>query len=184
MYIIVGLGNPEPEYARTRHNMGFDTINLLAKRNEIELTRSKFQSIYGTGMIQGEKVILVKPQTYMNLSGESIREWLAFYKLTPKDLVVIYDDMDVEKGTIKIRKQGGPGSHNGMKSVVHEIGTTGFARIRIGLGEPEEESGVDFVIGPLKEEQYNQLKPGIEKATDAIETILKEGIDRAMNQFN
>jgi len=184
MYLIIGLGNPEPEYAKTRHNMGFDTINLLAKNNEIELTRSKFQSIYGTGMIAGEKVILVKPQTFMNLSGESVREWLAFYKLTPADMVIIYDDMDVEKGTIKIRKQGGPGSHNGMKSVVHELTTTDFARVRIGIGKREEQDGIDFVIGPLSEEEYSELKPGIEKAAKAVEGILKLGIDNAMNQYN
>lgn len=184
MIVIAGLGNPGSKYDGTKHNVGFRVIDKLACDYNINMTKLKHKAFIGEGMIKNKKVMLVKPQTYMNLSGESIREWLAFYKLTPKDLVVIYDDMDVEKGTIKIRKQGGPGSHNGMKSVVHEIGTTDFARIRIGLGEPEEESGVDFVIGPLKEEQYNQLKPGIEKATDAIETILKEGIDRAMNQFN
>lgn len=120
----------------------------------------------------------------MNLSGESIREWIAFYKLTPADIVVIYDDMDIEKGTIKVRKQGGPGSHNGMKSVVHELTSTDFARIRIGLGKKEEQDGIDFVIGPLSEEEYEKLKPGIEKAAEAVEAILKLGIDNAMNQYN
>lgn len=134
--------------------------------------------------MHGEKVILVKPQTFMNLSGESIREWIAFYKLTPADIVVIYDDMDIEKGTIKVRKQGGPGSHNGMKSVVHELTSTDFARIRIGIGKKGEQDGIDFVIGPLLEEEYEKLKPGIEKAAEAVEAILKFGIDHAMNQYN
>jgi len=184
MYIIVGLGNPEPEYSKTRHNMGFDTINLIAENNKIEMTRKKFDSIYGMGEICGEKVILVKPQTYMNLSGHSIIRWLTFYKLTPENLIVIYDDMDFEKGIAKIRKQGGAGTHNGMKSIVNELGTEEFARIRIGIGEPEKQTGVDFVIKPLSEKSYEELKPGIETAAKEVEAILKEGIDKAMNKFN
>lgn len=106
MYIIVGLGNPEEEYSNTRHNMGFDVINKLAKKYEIEMNRKKFNSIYGNGIIEGEKVILVKPQTYMNLSGEAVKEFFNFYKISIEQLIIIYDDMDVEKGEIKIRKQG------------------------------------------------------------------------------
>lgn len=120
----------------------------------------------------------------MNLSGESIRQWLAFYKLTPADIILVYDDMDIEKGTIKVRKTGGPGSHNGMKSVVHELSCTDFARIRVGIGKKEEQDGIDFVIGPLSEEEYTSLKPGIEKAAEAVEAILELGIDHAMNQYN
>ena len=121
MYLIVGLGNPESEYAHTRHNMGFDTINELAKNNNINITKTKFKALYETGIIQNEKVILLKPQTYMNLSGEAIKEARDFYNVKPEEIIVIYDDIDIEKGKIKLRKKGGPGSHNGMKSVVQEL---------------------------------------------------------------
>mgnify|MGYP001859325271 FL=1 len=121
MFLIVGLGNPESEYANTRHNMGFDTVNKLAKEYKIELNKNKFKGIYGTGMIEGKKVIILKPQTYMNLSGESIIEIMNFYKINLKDIIIIYDDMDVEPGKIKIRKKGGAGSHNGMKSVIQHV---------------------------------------------------------------
>ena len=123
MFLIVGLGNPEEEYAKTRHNMGFDTINKIAEKYNIEVNKSKYQGLYGMGMIEKNKVILLKPQTYMNLSGNSVREIMNFYKLDPSQVIVIYDDMDIDKGIIKIRKKGGPGSHNGMKSVVQNIGT-------------------------------------------------------------
>ena len=116
MYLIVGLGNPEEEYSHTRHNMGFDVINKIAKEYEIEVTRTKFNGLYGSGIIEDEKVILLKPQTYMNLSGECIKPFLDFYKLSPENLIVIYDDIDTMPGTIRIRKKGGPGTHNGMKS--------------------------------------------------------------------
>ena len=126
MYLITGLGNPESEYGRTRHNMGFNVINEIAKQYDININKNKFKGLYGTGVIEGEKVILLKPQTYMNLSGESIREILDFYKLDINDLIVIYDDIDIEPGKIKIRKSGGPGTHNGMKSVVSELKTRKF----------------------------------------------------------
>ena len=129
MYLIVGLGNPEPEYSKTRHNMGFDVINKLAKQYEIELSRSNFEGIYGTGIIENEKVILLKPQTYMNLSGQSIKKYIDFYKIPLENILVVFDDMDTEKGKIKIRKMGGPGTHNGAKSVVHELQSEQFARI-------------------------------------------------------
>ena len=119
MYLIVGLGNPEKDYENTRHNMGFQAINKIAKQYEIEITRKKFKGLYGTGNIEGEKVLLLKPQTFMNLSGESIKEVLQFYKIDSEKIIVLYDDIDIEPGKIKIKKAGGPGTHNGMKSVVH-----------------------------------------------------------------
>ena len=133
MYLIVGLGNPEKEYANTRHNVGFDTVNELAKRNEIEINRSKFNSLYGQGIIKNEKVIIVKPQTYMNLSGISVKNFRDFYKIDIDKIIIIHDDIDIEEGKIKLRKLGGPGTHNGMKSVVHELNSTEFPRIRIGI---------------------------------------------------
>ena len=137
MFLIVGLGNPEEEYSNTRHNMGFDTINKLANEYNIKINKNKFKGLCGSGIIENEKVILLKPQTYMNLSGESIKEAMAFYKIKSENIIVIYDDIDIEPGIIKIRKKGGPGGHNGMKSVISEIDTQNFPRIRIGIGKPE-----------------------------------------------
>ena len=185
MYLIVGLGNPESEYAHTRHNMGFDTINELAKNNNINITKTKFKALYETGIIQNEKVILLKPQTYMNLSGEAIKEARDFYNVKPEEIIVIYDDIDIEKGKIKLRKKGGPGSHNGMKSVVQELNTTDFIRIRVGIGQPEFKGDmINYVIGKVPEEEQKILQQGTKKASEAIEEILKNGIDIAMNKFN
>lgn len=185
MYLIVGLGNPEEEYANTRHNMGFDVVNLLANEYEIEMSRTKFNAIYGSGMIEKEKVILIKPQTYMNLSGKAVRDFVQFYKVEEDKLIVIYDDMDVDKGEIKIRKKGGSGSHNGMKSVVAELGTQDFARIRVGISRPSyEEDKINYVIGQLTKEEADCLEQGKVQAKNAVEEIIKKGIDLAMNQYN
>ncbi len=185
MYLIVGLGNPEPEYSRTRHNMGFDVINKISEEQEIELSRTKFNGIYGSGIIEEQKVILVKPQTFMNLSGQCIKPFIDFYKIPVENVLVIYDDMDVDIGTIKIRKKGGPGTHNGAKSVVHELVSEDFPRIRVGIGRPTSEyEAIDYVIGPLEDETYEQLKKGIEKAAIATIEYLKNGIDSAMNKYN
>lgn len=185
MYLIVGLGNPEPEYSKTRHNMGFDVINQIAKKYEIDLSRSKFDGIYGSGNIEGQKVILLKPQTYMNLSGKCIKQFVDFYKIPLEDVLVIYDDMDVKVGSIKIRKKGGPGSHNGAKSVVHELAKEDFPRIRVGIGKPVDEyDAIDYVIGKVEETTYQELEKGISKALQAIPEYIKNGIDSAMNQYN
>ena len=182
MYLIVGLGNPEPEYSKTRHNMGFDVINEIAKRQEIELSRTKFNGIYGSGMIEEKKVILLKPQTFMNLSGQCIKPFIDFYKIPIENVLVIYDDMDVEIGSIKLRKKGGPGTHNG---VVHELVSEDFPRIRVGIGKPVDEyDAIDYVIGQLEEEIYKELKVGIDTAAEAVEEFLKNGIEVAMNKFN
>ena len=185
MYLIVGLGNPENEYAHTRHNMGFDTINQIAKNNNIQITKNKFKGLCESTIIQNQKLILLKPQTYMNLSGESVKEVAEFYNLKPEEIIVIYDDIDIEKGHIKIRKKGGAGSHNGMKSVVEELQSTDFARIRVGIGQPEFKSDmINYVIGKVSQEEQEILQQGVEKAAKAVEEILKNGIDRAMNKFN
>ncbi len=185
MYLIVGLGNPEPEYSKTRHNMGFDVINKIASKYEIEMARNKFNGIYGSGIIEGEKVILLKPQTFMNLSGQSIKLFVDFYKVPLKNVLVIYDDMDVEVGKIKVRKKGGPGTHNGAKSVVHELASEEFSRIRVGIGKPiNEYDAINYVIGKLEEEQYNALEKGINKAVEAISDYILKGIDIAMNKYN
>ena len=184
MHIIVGLGNPEEDYGKTRHNMGFNVINKIANQYEIEVTKKKFQGLYGMGNIEGEKVILLKPQTFMNLSGKSVKEILNFYKLEPTQLIVIYDDIDIEPGVIRLRKSGGAGTHNGMKSVVHELNTQNFKRVRVGIGMPEKkEDLIEYVIGAISEEDKEKLDQGINLAKDAVIEILKNGIDIAMNKF-
>lgn len=185
MYLIVGLGNPEEGYRETRHNMGFDTINKLAEQYHIEITKNKFKGLYGTGIIENEKVILLKPQTFMNLSGESIKECKDFYKIEEKNLIVVYDDIDIEPGIIKIRKTGGPGTHNGMKSVIQNLKTKNFPRIRVGIGMPEHKADlINYVIGHVPEEERKILDKSTTLAKDAIVEIIKSGIDNAMNQLN
>ena len=185
MFLVVGLGNPEEEYSHTRHNMGFDTINILADKYGLKVSKRNFQGLYTIAEIEGKKVILLKPQTYMNLSGKSIKEVMDFYKISPENILVIYDDMDIEKGIIKIRKKGGPGSHNGMKSIVSELKTEEFPRIRVGVGRPENDfNKIDYVIGHVPKEEQEILAKGAEEAAEAVEEILRNGLERAMNKFN
>ena len=185
MYLIVGLGNPEEEYARTRHNIGFDTINKIAINNNIEINKKKFEALYGTGTIDGEKVVLLKPQTYMNLSGNAVRDFMNFYKIKEEELIVIYDDLDIEPGVIKIRKKGGPGTHNGMKSVVHEIQTENFARVRVGIGNPQYKNDLlNYILTRIPDEEYKVLEEATKNAAKAVNEIVKSGIDSAMNKYN
>ena len=185
MYLIIGLGNPEEEYSKTRHNMGFNTINKLAQKYNIKITKTKYEGLYETGEIEGQKVILIKPQTYMNLSGNCVKQFVDFYKVEKENVLVIYDDMDIEPGTIKIRTKGSAGGHNGMKSIVQMLGTEEFPRIRIGIGRPEHNGDeINYVIGAIPKEEIPKLEEGTEKAKEAIIEILKNGIDKAMNKFN
>lgn len=185
MYLIVGLGNPEEDYSNTRHNMGFDTINKLAKQYNIEIIKNKFKGLYGTGIIENKKVILLKPQTYMNLSGESIKECMDFFKIEENNLILIYDDIDIEPGIIKIRKTGGPGTHNGMKSVIENLNTKNFARIRVGIGMPKNKNDlINHVIGFIPEEEKNILNESTTLAKNAIIDIIKTNVDSAMNKYN
>ena len=185
MFLIVGLGNPEEEYSNTRHNMGFDTINKLANEYNIKINKNKFKGLCGSGIIENEKVILLKPQTYMNLSGESIKEAMAFYKIKSENIIVIYDDIDIEPGIIKIRKKGGPGGHNGMKSVISEIDTQNFPRIRIGIGKPESKGQlIEYVIGKMPQTDKDILEKATILGKEAILEIIKNGVDIAMNKFN
>lgn len=185
MYLVVGLGNPEEQYAKTRHNMGFSTINKIAEKHHISLEKKKFDAIYEDTRIEGEKVILVKPQTYMNLSGTSVRQFMQFYKIPMDHLIIIYDDIDIDKGIIKIRKKGGPGNHNGMKSVIQEIASDTFPRVRVGIGQPTYKNDmINYVIGQVPDEEYEILEKGIETAAEAVMDILKNGIDHAMNAYN
>lgn len=185
MYLIVGLGNPESDYANTRHNMGFNVINEVAKQYNIEINKKKFNSEYQTAIIDGKKVVLVKPQTYMNNSGEAVIEFANFYKIEFDKLIVIYDDVDIEPGKIRIRKSGSPGSHNGMKSIVQYLNSDKFPRIRVGIGKPKENVDmIHHVIGPISEEEKNMLNGGTDKAKEALIELIKNGINSAMNKFN
>ncbi len=185
MYLIVGLGNPEPEYCFTRHNMGFDVLNKISEKYDIKINKSGFKAIYGSGVIENEKVVLCKPQTYMNLSGDCVIEIANFYKIPVNNIIIIYDDIDLETGIIKIRKKGGPGGHNGMKSVIARLGTEEFPRIRIGTGFCEDKQNlIEYVISKVRNEEYINLLEGINLAAQALPEIMKNGIDEAMNKFN
>ena len=185
MYLIVGLGNPEGEYSNTRHNMGFDTINHLSQKLNINVTKEKFEGLYGDGFINNEKIILLKPQTYMNLSGKSIIKYMDFYKIPSENIIIIYDDIDIDIGKIKIRKKCGPGSHNGMKSVVENLRTEDFPRIRVGIGKPMfKEMMIGYVLQKLQGEERNILNEATKEAADAVCDIITYGIDNAMNMHN
>ena len=185
MYLIIGLGNPAEEYSKTRHNMGFNTINKIAEQYSIKINKKKFQGLYEITTIEDKKVILVKPQTYMNLSGNCVKEIADFYKVSSEEILVIYDDMDIEPGKIKIRKKGSSGGHNGMKSIIQMIGTDEFPRIRVGIGRPIHKGDeINYVIGAIPEEDLKRLDEGIEKAQKAVEEILRNGVDSAMNKYN
>ena len=185
MYLIVGLGNPEPEYSYTRHNIGFDVINKLSEKYDIEVKKQGFESLYGKGMIDGEKVILCKPQTFMNLSGNAIIKFVNYYKIDLSELIVIYDDIDIEPGIVKVRKKGGAGTHNGMKSVILNLNSSEFPHVRIGTGSPIDKSDlIEYVIGKLSKDEYNNLCKGIDIGVEAVEAIIEKGIDNAMNIIN
>lgn len=185
MYLIVGLGNPDKEYENTRHNMGFNVINEIAKDCDIKISQSKFKGLYEIVHINGEKVILLKPQTYMNSSGESVIEFKNFYKIPDENIIVVYDDIDLEPGTIRIRKKGGPGTHNGMKSVVNCLQSDNFIRVRVGTGAPQDKNDlIKYVIGQIDKEDKALLQKGVIAAKSAVFEILNNGIDIAMNKFN
>lgn len=185
MYLIVGLGNPEPEYANTRHNMGFDSINKIARELNIDLKKTRFNAILGEGVVEGKKVFLVKPQTFMNNSGESVEAFVNFYKIPMENILVIYDDMDTEVGKIRVRAKGGAGSHNGMKSIINELNSEEFARIRVGIGKPKDEfDRIDYVIGRVSKEEQLKLQKGVDSARDAVIYWIENGIDNTMNKYN
>ena len=185
MYYIVGLGNPGLQYENTRHNVGFMTIDYLANKYDIDVRKSKFKSLYGQGEISGHKVMLIKPQTYMNNSGEAVRELRDFYKFDIDKLIVIYDDIDIDFGTIRIRKKGSAGSHNGMKSIIYQIQDDQFPRIKVSIGKkPEKWDLANFVLSGFSKEEAEILEDEIRIAAEAIEIILKDDVDKAMNKCN
>lgn len=186
MYIIAGLGNPKREYDNTRHNIGFAFIDRLAEENHITVMDCKHKALIGKGVINGQKVILAKPLTYMNLSGESIRALVDYYKVdASSELIVVSDDISLPPSQIRIRKQGSDGGHNGLKNIIQHLGGGAFQRIRIGVGEkPKGYDLCDYVLGHFSTEEKEPMEEGLQKAIRATGDILEGNIDKAMNEFN
>ena len=185
MKVIVGLGNPGKQYSFTRHNIGFIILDHLAQKWNIPIEKSKFRSLVGDGTFNEEKVLLVKPQTYMNLSGEAILEIVQFYKIEPQDIIVVYDDMDLPPGRIRLRSKGGSGGHKGMESIIYLLKSEDFPRLRIGIGKPPPQMDtVGHVLGRFSEDEKECYAGVEEKAVNAIELGIKEGITKAMNTVN
>lgn len=185
MKLIVGLGNPGMQYAATRHNIGFEVIDSIAETYNIQIVKNKYKALIGEGNIAGEKVILMKPQTYMNLSGEAVRACMDFHKISNKDIIVIYDDISLEVGQLRLRPSGSAGGHNGIKSIIAQIGTQEFPRIKFGVGEkPAGWDLANYVLGRFSEEEMKVIGPRINDAAKAAEEIISSGIERAMNDYN
>ena len=186
MYLIVGLGNPTAKYEKTRHNAGFDVIDLLAEKYSIKVENRKHKAFYGTGFIEGQKVMLVKPQTFMNLSGESVVSFLNFYKLeADSQLIVIYDDITLAPGKLRIRKKGSAGGHNGMKDIIARIGTQEFMRIRVGIGEkPPGWDLADYVTSRFSKEERKEVEEAMKLAMEAAVLMVEGKIEEAMNCYN
>ena len=186
MFIIVGLGNPTKEYEGTRHNVGFDVIDALADKYNISVTEREKRAFCGKGVIEGQKVILVKPQTYMNLSGESVRGFIDYYKVdTETELLVIFDDISLDVGQLRIRKKGSAGGHNGIKNIIQHLGGNVFQRIKVGVGEkPKDYDLADYVLGHFSKAEREVMQDGYKTAIEAVEMIVRGDIDSAMNTFN
>jgi PTH1 family peptidyl-tRNA hydrolase len=185
MYIIAGLGNPTAEYDKTRHNVGFDAIDALAKQLGTTVETKKHKALCGMGLIGGQKVLLMKPQTYMNLSGEAIKAAVDFYKIDPKEeLIVLYDDISLDVGRLRIRGKGSAGGHNGIKNIIAQLGTDTFKRIKIGVGAKEGGDLIKHVLGRFPANERPVVDEAIEKAAKAVPVLMQEGTDVAMNQFN
>lgn len=194
--LIVGLGNPGTKYGNTRHNIGFMAVDSLAEANSInlsryvfkrELNKKDFESLWGKGSINDKEIVLLKPQTYMNLSGEAVKLLADYFRIEPKDILVIYDDIDLELGSIRIRLSGGSGGHRGMQSIIEHLGTNDFPRIRLGIGRPNEQGQgdvADYVLSSFDTEEKDLLQQTLNRAKEAVEVILKDGIEKAMNRFN
>ncbi|MCR5590793.1 MAG: aminoacyl-tRNA hydrolase [Lachnospiraceae bacterium] len=186
MYLIVGLGNPSREYAGTRHNVGFEVVNILADRFDIATDYIKHKAICGKGMIEGNKVMLAMPQTFMNLSGDSVGELVSYYRIdVASELIVVYDDVALEPGRIRIRKSGSAGGHNGMKNIISRLGTEEFMRVRVGVGEkPKGYDLADYVLGHFSKDERELMDIAFIDAANAVVSIMNDGIDAAMNRFN
>lgn len=186
MYIIVGLGNPGSEYENTRHNIGFRVVDAIADCYDISVSEKKHRALIGKGVIEGQKVVLVKPQTYMNLSGESVRSVIDYYKVEETDeLIVVYDDISLDVGKLRIRKKGSAGGHNGIKSIIAHLGHDTFQRIKMGVGDkPKGYDLADYVLGHFSAEDNRMMKESIDRAVEAAKVMMQDGADKAMNLYN
>ena len=186
MFIVVGLGNPGREYARTRHNVGFDVIDVLSEKHHIQLTKNAMHGQIGEGFVGGEKLVLVKPQTFMNLSGEAVRPLADYFKIPPERVLVVSDEVALVPGRLRMRASGSAGGHNGLKNIILHLGTENFPRLRVGVGSPPhpDYDMADWVMGVPRGEDAAALEKAKERAADAIECCVQQGIDRAMNRYN
>lgn len=183
MYLIAGLGNPGKEYEMTRHNIGFVTIDYLADKYNVKVNKLKYKALYGEARIGTEKVLLIKPQTYMNNSGESLIDFVNFFKVPVENLIVISDDVTLDYGRIRVRGKGSAGGHNGLKSIIYLLGSDEFPRVKIGVGAPEHDM-VNHVLGRFPKERIPVMEDAIERAMGAVEEIISRGVPSAMNKFN
>ena len=183
-WLVVGLGNPGAKYEHTRHNMGFLTVDLLAEQAGVKLNKVKFKSAYNILSFAGAKCLVMKPQTYMNLSGEAVREAVQFYKIPADRVLVIYDDVSLPVGKLRVRPTGSAGGHNGIKNIIAHLGTDVFPRVKVGVGSPADHDMIDWVIGVPPKEDRKVLLDSLNRALDAAACIIESGTDRAMNQFN
>lgn len=186
MYIIAGLGNPGSQYEMTRHNIGFHAIDYIADKKNVRVNKLKFKALYGETRIGEDKVLLVKPQTYMNLSGESIRDFCSFYKLPPQNIIIINDDISLAPGRLRIRAKGSAGGHNGLKSIIYQLNSEDFPRIKIGVGAPNIEGYdlADYVLGRFSKEEIPVFEKTIIHAAEACDEIIRNGVQSAMNKYN
>ena len=186
MYLIVGLGNPSEKYEKTRHNIGFDVIDALAEKYNIKMDRKKARAVCGSGLIEGQKVLLAKPQTYMNLSGDSVQRLVRFFRLDPqKDLIVVFDDISLAPGSIRIRKKGSAGGHNGVRDIIAKVGSDQFSRVRVGVGEkPENGDLVSHVLGRFSGADRELADSAVADAADALAQMIRGETEEAMNRYN
>lgn len=185
MYVVAGLGNPGGDYSETRHNIGFKVVENLAGKHNIKLNKLKFKSVYGEGNIGGQKVILLKPQTFMNNSGIAVAEIARFYKIPVENVIIVVDDIDIEFASVRIKAKGSAGSHNGLKSVIYHLKDDNFSRVKIGIGKKHpNEDLANFVLSRFPKDDLPYIKEAVDNASDSIETFLKSGIDSAMNKYN
>ena len=185
MKIIVGLGNPTAKYEKTRHNVGFEVIDALAEQYNISVDTAKHKGLYGKGKIEGQSVILLKPMTYMNLSGESVSAVANYFKVEAEDIIVIYDDINLDVGRLRIREKGSAGGHNGIKNIIAHLGTEGFPRIRVGVGmKPPKMDLADYVLSRFSKEEQEEMEAGYDKACAAVKLLVVDEIAKAMNDYN
>ena len=186
MYLVAGLGNPGKQYDMTRHNIGFHTIDYIADDLGVKINKLKYKALYGEANIAGNKVLLVKPQTYMNLSGDSIGDFAEFFKLPPENIIIINDDISLETGRIRVRAKGRAGGHNGLKSIIYRLKSDQFPRVKMGVGSPNHEDYdlKDYILGRFTREEIPVMEESIKKAAGAVEEIIRNGPESAMNKFN